>query len=240
MTRCASCVVLLVMISLGAPSPALAAIDWYWLDSLSGPSFRGPTFEWRFVCFKDAAPGDKGAQAEVAALHKRTALVPLGMAGSIGPTCAYQRGERRKGSIQLGFGLLSAPAEPRFANNEEVKLTVIQPSISWQVVEGVPVELGFGAGMRWFSSKGFESFHRMTLEPLRVDFRPLDWGASDRYVPWLRAAIVLRFGVVVFPQGFEALAFQDTAGVREPRETKKYLGVALDAEPLLRRLTGTW
>lgn len=232
-------VCLLAVAVLAATPKEAAAIDWYFLDSLSGPKFSGLHLEWRFVCFKEPLPENQTTR-ETESPGTKAAVVAFGVAGSVGPTCVYVPGQRRRGSVAIGFGMLDASAEPRFAGNEDVKLTTISPAFLWQVHDDVPLELGFGAGFYWFTSRGFVAFDRFTFQPVRLDFRPLDWGDRNKAVGWLRAAVMVKFGVNVFPRGFEARDFLDTDPEREPREIKKFIAISLDAEPILRRLTNTW
>ncbi len=67
-----------------------------------------------------------------------------------------------------------------------------------------PIELGAGIGNSWFSSDGIDSFNKLIMEPLRVDFRPgrilgiQDWRNGED--PWYREVLVLRAGWVIFRQ----------------------------------------
>ena len=224
-------------IALACPQTSFA-IDWYWIDSLSGPKFSGPVAEWRIVCFKH--PEDKSKLPVDGKV--RTAGILGGVSGSIGPSCEYKPGQRRQGSIQVAYGFLSSEPTPRFAGGESVKLTTLEPSFTWQLKEDIPLEVGLGVGLHWFSSRGLDAFHRATLHPLRIDFRPFDWAEStNTRGSWWAAAFVVRLGVVVFPQGFGEADFRDTNGGIEPREIKKYMAVSIDTEPIVRRfITNTW
>jgi hypothetical protein len=246
------CAFILVQgLALAGPASSLA-IDWYWIDSLSGPKLDGPVFEWRVACFKSKSRPEPKEVTAAGSTDRRQFEKFGGVAfgGSIGPSCTYQKGQRRRGSIQVAFGLLSADREARFADNEPIKATTLEPSFLWQIHDRVPLELGFGAGVYWFSSPGFDSFERVTLQPLRIDFRPFDWSDefdNDGFVTstsrgsWWAAAFIVRLGVVVFPQGFAATDFRDLRGRDEAREIKKYFSVAIDSEPIIRRwVTKTW
>ena len=237
------CAFILVQgLALAWPASSLA-IDWYWIDSLSGPKFKGVLWDWRVACFKyKPTEEEPEAAAQPPADEKvRVAGVLVGIGGSIGPSCEYEHGDRRQGSIQVGFGFLSSKPTDRFAGNESVKLTTLEPTFMWQIHPEVPVEAGLGAAMYWFSSRGLDSFHRATFQPLRLDFRPFDWDDTNERGNWWKSAIILRFGIIVFPQGFAQADFRDTQSGTEPREIKKYYGLAFDTEPLVRRFVSrTW
>ena len=126
----------------------------------------------------------------------------------------------------------------------------LESSTLWQIHRNVPLEAGFGAGVYRFSSHGLDSFSRVTLQPLRVDFSPFDWAeivnehgfvTNAARGSWWAAAFIVGFGIVVFPQGFAAADFRDTSGLHEAREIKKHFAIAIDSEPIIRRwVTKTW
>ena len=212
-----------LIVQAAAPVTAHAAWSWYWIDNWSGPGgFKGQQLEWRLVCVAKKSDG------------LETKFVP-GIAGS---GCLLEEGERRRASLDLKFGLFKANATPQYAGGKEIKLTVMEPSFSWHVWG--PFDAGIGAGVSWFSSEGFESFSRVTLEPLRLDFRPFQ--ADDSQKDWWRQVLVLRVGWVIIPRGFEANDFNatGTAARRIPSEGVFYKGIFLDSEPIIRRLLHRW
>jgi hypothetical protein len=193
-----------------------AAVSWWRLEQLSGPRFDGYAFEARVWCL-----AEKGNDIEAVA----------GLALAI---CNLKDGQKRRASLDLNFGLFQADGDSRFAGGEAIKMILLEPSFSAHVWG--PVEVGIAAGMSWFSSKGFESFRKFTLEPFRLDFRPLQWTerrrTNDKWYP-LNEAIVIRTGWLVFPAGFEASEFKFE---RIPAEAVWYYGFFFDAGPLLQKL----
>jgi hypothetical protein len=110
------------------------------------------------------------------------------------------------------------------------------------------LEIGAGAGIGTFSSTRRETTTKALVEPLRIDFRPLalrddatdgitvkdgttqlDWNKA-----W-RSAFILRFGYVVFPQGFEPGFFSDDFP-RTQAESPLHFAIAFDTELLLHML----
>jgi len=95
-----------------------------------------------------------------------------------------------------------------------------------------------------FSSPGIpKAFWKVVVEPVRIDFRPLhlrdkDWLTSpDKKMYWLREALVLRTGWMMFP-GFSAA--QLNSPIALGREAAMYTGVFLDFDTIIRKLQGSW
>jgi hypothetical protein len=116
----------------------------------------------------------------------------------------------RRFSIEVGLADLTAAADPRFAGFQPVKLITLMPSITYRVFKDPShdmVDVGAGAGIYWFSSPGFESFHGILLQPVRVDLHaPTNWvnaGGPKSLV----SLFTVQTGLVGFPSGFDAGAF---------------------------------
>ena len=205
-----------------SPVPALA-VSWWALEKLSGPKFKGPAFDARIWCFREPKEQihKEGATEEV-----RT--IP-GLAVSL---CNLRDGERRRGSLDVNVGWFHSQRDEHFAGGNEIKLILLESSFSAHAWG--PVEAGVAFGMSWFSSEGLESFRKFTLEPIRLDLRPIQWNETRRRDKDLWGeAIVVRVGFISFPAGFEAAEFKYK---RIPGEAVFYYGLFLDAEPLLQRL----
>lgn len=205
-------------------APAHAAFSWDWIDQLSGPGpFYGPVFDWRLVCLTDNA-------------EKPVKITTV--AGIVGSACSYEKGEKRRASIDLNFGFLHAKDDARFADGKEIKLTTLEPTFSWHIWG--PFEAGAGVGVYWLSAETFPSVARVMLEPIRFDLRPLR--LNDTQHDWWREVLTLRIGWVVIPSGFEPNDFNAAAGTarRIPSEVVRTWGVFIDGEPIIRKIRGQW
>ena len=99
-------------------------------------------------------------------------------------------------------------ADPEFGHGETIHFTTLEPAVMFPLLwkqSGWRLDYGFGAGVYWFSSEGFESFNGAFLEPLRFDvYFPIRKG-------WVNA-VVFRAGALVFPAGFNPDAFAARGG----------------------------
>jgi len=208
-----------------SPAPAWA-VSWWALEKLSGPKFKGPGFEARIWCFRE--PKDEPKDTPKPPEGANMMAVP-GIAVSL---CNLKDGERRRGSVDVNVGWFHSQRDDQFAGGDEIKLILLESSFSAHAWG--PVEVGVAFGMSWFSSESLESFRKFTLEPIRLDLRPIQWNEQRRKNKnvW-GEAIVVRVGLISFPAGFEAADFNYK---RIPGEAVPYYGLFLDAEPLLQRL----
>ena len=199
------------------------AVSWWALEKLSGPRFKGPGFEARIWCFRE--PKDTPPPLPAGT----TEMMTPGLAVSL---CNLKEGERRRGSVDVNVGWFHSQRDDQFASGHEIKLILLDASFSAHAWG--PVEVGIALGISWFSSEGLESFRKFTLEPIRLDLRPIQWNEERRKNKnvW-GEAIVVRVGLISFPAGFEAADFNYK---RIPGEAVPYYGLFLDAEPLLQRL----
>jgi len=100
-----------------------------------------------------------------------------------------------------------------------------------------------GAGVYWFSSKGFDSFSGMVLQPARFDFHaPTFWATlplDSKKNVWRRigAAPTFRFSFLEFPAGFSEDAFKGTGvhHARIPGELNKSWTIFINLDPFVRR-----
>lgn len=218
--------------------PAQAQI-WRWIYELSGPGpFTGLELEWRLVCFADES-NSAGAAAVASDTNETSRWL-----GVLGPGCLFRPvrlDQERRASVNLAFGLLSAKdnnllyADP--GTDREVKLTSIEPTAWWRPLKSV--EVGAGGGLFWFSGPAFESFHRVFLEPFRVDVKPVALVKQLMSKPtaeWMEA-ISFRAGFVIIPQSFRAQDFGAIPGTfQTSRENLPTFSVYIDWEPLIRHL----
>jgi hypothetical protein len=145
----------------------------------------------------------------------------------------------RNTAIEIGATFWQANSNPAFARDYTVRLITLMPSISYRLFKDPThdaVDIGAGAGIYWFSSRGFNAFSGLLLQPARVDVHgPTSWLNAGG----LRTAIALltlRAGVLGFPGGFEAGAFgPGTKAIGA--DFRPTLTVFVDVAPLLRSKT---
>jgi hypothetical protein len=235
--------IILLTCTLGQMLAPAAAQAWIldWIDELSGPGpFRGMSFEWRLVCFSEPDPAQRDAVEE-------TDEVRLGTARALqflGPGCFFKQvpvTHRRRASINLKMGLLEAKRNDlSYALPEadrDVKLTTLLPSVSWRPTRSL--ELTVGGGVFWFSGPQFASFHRVVLEPLRADVKPLAAINQARGADpvWWDELVSLRGGFLIVPRGFDARDFGAIPGTfRVSRDTLKSAAIFLDLDSLVMHL----
>jgi hypothetical protein len=163
--------------------------------------------------------------------------------------CRARPGERRRASIDLGLRLLrytDNSTSNAFAGGNSISLSTLVPSFEWRVFNNPRldvVDAGVGAGVYWFSSLGsspggFDSFSGVIVEPVRLDFHaPTVW-TRDK---WWTAIPNLRFGLVVFPGGFDTNAFgANLTGDKAHRidsEWLKNFGIFFDLDPIIRHFS---
>jgi hypothetical protein len=211
-------------------TPCSAFALWGVFERLSGPgSFSGPDLEFRLVCF------GREQGAEQIALPGIESSCPTG-----------DTGKKARASINLGFRLFKADADPQYAGNHEIRLTMLVPSFSWSVFGASEhwdfLDVGIGGGVYWFSSEGFSSFSGTVLEPAWFDFHvppSVGYDRASRQLTWWGAVSqtpTVRIGWAFFPAGFEANAFNATgsAARRIPAEGVFGWSVFLNLEPLVR------
>ena len=153
---------------------------------------------------------------------------------------------KRRSSIELGTGFWYADGNSSFANGEQIRLTTLMPEFSLRVFTDPRfdfLDAGVGAGIYWFTSKGFNSFSGVVLQPGRLDFHaptlwatyPLDSGSH--ILRRIAAAPTFRFGLTMFPAGFSPDAFAGVGDkhVRIPGELIKSWTLFINLEPFVRK-----
>jgi hypothetical protein len=180
-------------------APARADAWWDFIEEFSGPQkFWGPDVQLRLFCV-----AKKDEQVKI------VAPPPVGIILSL---CDGQTEKNKLVSFDLGARFMwskkykgDSPAD--FANGETIFFTTLEPAVMFPVYKNgdFRLEYGFGAGVYWFSSKGFEPFHGAFIEPARLDVViPVSAGKLT--------AIVGRVGLLNFPAGFGPLAFAGGPG----------------------------
>jgi hypothetical protein len=258
MRRVRAALILGVLFELMLPAPAHAW--WDWLDQLSGPGkFRGWHLEARLVCFTERVstptsnPNPTPAPNQTppnSANESQGDLVDQNFSGGVTfSACPVRPGERRRASIDLGLRVLrftdDAATNP-FAGGNSITLSTFVPSLEWRVFTNPRIDVidaGVGAGVYWFSSLGsrpggFDSFSGVIVEPVRLDFHAPTVLTRKQ---WWTAIPNLRFGLIVFPGGFDTNAFgPNLTGDKTRRidaEWLKNIGIFFDLEPIVRRFS---
>jgi hypothetical protein len=241
MRRFGFTLLLCALVQIVTPAPARANWILDWIDELSGPGpFYGPSFEWRLICFSVPDPANRDAVETTDESRQAGARVLQ----FFGPGCFFKQvpvTHQRRASINLKFGLLKAKknnlAYALPEADRDVKLTTLVPSISWRAARSV--EFQFGAGVFWFSGPQFESFHRVVLQPVQADVKPLaainHFRGADPV--WWDELLSLRGGLVIVPRGFDASDFGAVPGTfRVSRDTLKTAAIFVDLESIVMHL----
>src|SRR5690349_1044548 len=135
-----------------------------------------------------------------------------------------------RAAFDLGARFVWSDDNPHFAQGKRISLTTLEPSVAIPLTSNFDrwdiLDYGFGVGVYWFSSEGFPSFNGAFLEPLRLDVR---LPVKNRL-----KSLVFRYGLLVFPGGFEADRFNPDAGFGEriSRDWVHSFGVHVDVGQL--------
>jgi len=182
----------------------------------------GPHFSWRILCIPDSK---NPKTYEVDSSGQRFAAAVGALFGS---GCLLQPGIVPRTSLNLDVeGAWSLKNDLQYPPDVRTRvfLTIVEPSVSVNLskdVETDRVELGFGVGVMIFSGRPFESFNRVFIEPVRLDYRPF-----AKTPGWDR--LVVRGSVMVIPHGFDDQDFGAIPGTFEQSaEVRPQLGFTID------------
>jgi hypothetical protein len=214
--RTFTCVAFFVLMAI----PTTAHAWWDIIEEFSGPrKFKGPDIQFRLFCVVETnkqivsytEPTDQSKeppQIRVRTERRSEIRTPptIGMLLSICPT---EEGEKTKLAFDLGVrfmwsGKYKDDINPAYGDGQTIFFSTLEPTLTFPLVlkNGWRLEYGFGAGVYWFSSEGFDSFRGFLVEPARVNLHvPL----PSRY------GLILSVGALVFPAGFEPTAFAGDA-----------------------------
>ena len=201
---------------LAAPSPAHAW--WDFIEEFSGPkNFFGWDVQLRLLCFRQATTTNtENGEVEDAKTQGELNTKSGVLLSICRPRDEVTRDKRKttykpRAAFDLGARFVWTDDNPHLARGERISLTTLEPAVSIPLTSSLQnkrwdiLDYGFGVGVYWFSSEGFESFSGAFLEPLRLDARlPLN-------NPQLKS-IVFRYGLLVFPGGFDRERFNPDRG----------------------------
>lgn len=224
------------------------------IDQWSGPGrFVGYGIEWRLVCIQAPPLGSSPAtrkkeeEQDETKVETETAKTKLARAlGVIGPACVFTPMDvkkRRVASYNLGFTFYKSldnhlwDGVPGVTEDfKRVYVTRLDNTIWWRFARSA--ELGIGGGVFWINGPAFESFTRVYLKPILVDFKPIaafhrkgdaPWGSIDE---WLS----VRGGFITVPAGFTNADFGAPTPYKANREFNWTLEAFIDLEPFVRKL----
>jgi hypothetical protein len=105
-----------------------------------------------------------------------------------------------------------------YANGEKIYLNILEPKLSWPITGNLDIlDIQTGAGIYWFSSKGFaegsKTFTGYMVEPVRFDLHWPGKSVDDEGNPWKRLLYSVSYsaGVMLFPGGFKGNPFNADA-----------------------------
>ena len=163
------------------------------------------------------------------------ANVSINSTGVVASFCTPTK--TRRFAVEMAADFYQANSNPRFANDHTIRLTTLMPSLTYRVFADPAydfVDVGTGVGMYWFSSRGFESFNGLVLQPIHFDFHGTTRWVNSDDLARLLSLVTFRFGFTRFPAGFEAGAF-GPGSEAIPAEWTKTAALYFDVMPFLRR-----
>jgi len=172
---------------------------------------------------------------------------PMSLLGAFGgvtvSACPVEKDAVRTSAISVVYSdLHTFRSNNGFAGGHEIKLVTVVPTFNIRPMRAISEKLdyfdvAFGAGMYWFSdAEGlgtFDAFSGVVVEPLRFDFHFPQVLAKKHA---LLAAPSIRYGLSIFPAGFDRGAFGLTNGQPTERLSAEWLqsvSIYFDVAPIL-------
>jgi hypothetical protein len=161
----------------------------------------------------------EGAAVVAAFYHANVVVLSPGVLLSLCP----ERSTRRY-SLDLDTGFWQANSSTAFANDHSIRLITVMAGTSIRLFDNPKydfVDIGAAVGEYWFSSRGFDTFSGLVVQPVRIDLRgPTSWANDPSRAKKLAALLTFRFSYMVFPNGFDADAFAGTGDHAKPIGTE--------------------
>lgn len=142
----------------------------------------------------------------------RDVLVAIASGGIFISLCSEEK--IRLFGVEFGSTWMWTGRNDRFAGNESIALKTFTVGLSYRIPRPTSsdvIDLGTNVGVASFSSKGFNAFDTLTIEPF-VDLHfPSDSRLSTSKATRVLSRFTLRTSYVFFPKGFEAGNFGPSA-----------------------------
>lgn len=116
----------------------------------------------------------------------------------------------RSVAVEVGWSTLQAASNPDYANDHSIRLNTITAQVSYRLPlppDRDIIDIGSSAGMYVFSSRGFDTFRGLILEPVFVDLHAPTKLVNAGGLKQLGALFTLRLSGVMFPGGFDRAQF---------------------------------
>ena len=143
----------------------------------------------------------------------RNALVAMTAGGIFVSLCPED--QQRSFAIEFGSSWLWTGANEQFADDHSIALKTFTVGLSYRLPLppcGDVVDLGTNVGVASFSSKGFNAFDTLVVEPFFDLHMPTKSRVSSSKAARALSRLTLRTSWVFFPKGFEAGDFGPLAG----------------------------
>jgi hypothetical protein len=178
--RVLTAIVFVLVVSI---QPASGKQDDGVIEQMSGPGpfIRFPSLDIRVVCFTSVAndtyavalaPWGRGSTSEFGVKPVRASTT--GGAATAKQQCS--RDENVKGFITVAYGHYTGIENNLFPNNlRDDAFKVKAESLSVRFMgrtAGDVLDVGFGFNALWFHGKAFETFTRLSVEPVRLSVAP--------------------------------------------------------------------
>jgi hypothetical protein len=144
----------------------------------------------------------------------------------------------RKFALDLAVDAWQAKSHTSFANDHTIRLITVMPGVSIRPIANPKYDyfdLGLAVGKYWFSSRGFDEFSGLVVQPLRIDVHGPSSLANAPGLKQFAGLFTFRFGFTVFPGGFDADAFEATGDRATPigAEWTKTAAIFFNLTPFL-------
>jgi hypothetical protein len=124
-------------------------------------------------------------------------------------------------------------------SNRDFGHRMVTIGASYNLIVSPSVSLGAGAGLATFSSKTGDTFRKMYLQPIIVDFRPFLLSKKRQGgSPW-NHVLYFRGSVLTFPAGFEPGRFGRQTERFEAELTPTF-GIHFDFSPVIKDMQGKY
>jgi hypothetical protein len=175
------------------------------------------------------------ANAVLDTFHRTTASIAS--TGIFISLCGPEK--TRSWAVEVGFTSLQAMSNANYAHDHTIRLNMITGGLSYRVplpVDRDFIDVGLSAGQYRFSSRGFEGFSGMIVEPF-VDLHGPTNLIHANGLKKLGALITVRLGLVWFPGGFDGEQFASSPSKPQRisgREATPSATIFFNLAPLLR------